>query len=318
MRRSLGWCDFCLTDLVAAAGATAIKLGDGPRERFRTRHNACGAVVDVSLPMMRRGGWVCQICKHLESGPRWRALGAVTQEWPVARQEQLLIAAGMRSLLPLADADGHDPINVECTQCGGVQVESLFGISEGLRLSWLPCSFCNAARFKPTTTTIADRFASLGMQLLEEFAGDPGRALHAVCRRCDAPRSVSWTAISSGTPPCLRCDGARLDPAAPHRVYLVQFAHLGDVGVFKVGITHCVDDARLHTHQRAGATVIDLIEVRDRATALALERQILDRYRTAAPVALRPDLLPGGGTTECWGAHAGHPDLAGELDSLTR
>ncbi|GAB3365980.1 hypothetical protein GCM10027300_41850 [Modestobacter lapidis] len=149
------------------------------------------------------------------------------------------------------------------------------------------------------------------MQLLDEFDGDPGRPLQAVCLRCDAPRTVAWTAVCSGTPPCIRCDGARLDPDAPHRVYLVLFAHLGDVGVYKVGITHCVTDDRLRVHERSGGVVLDTMQVRDRATALAIERRVLEHYLPAAAVALRPDLLPHGGTTECWSAHAGRPNLSG-------
>jgi hypothetical protein len=86
---------------------------------------------------------------------------------------------------------------------------------------------------------------------------------------------VAWTAICSGSPPCLRCDGTRLDPDTPHRVYLVHFPHLGDLGVYKVGITHCADDNRLKTHRRAGGVVLDTLRVRDRATALTLERRVL-------------------------------------------
>jgi hypothetical protein len=87
--------------------------------------------------MIRKGGWVCQMCKAYTAGPEWRLRGAATQEWPVARQEQLLVAAGMRSLLPLGDGDGHDSINYECLQCPGAGADSIFGISEGIRLSWL-------------------------------------------------------------------------------------------------------------------------------------------------------------------------------------
>ena len=125
-------------------------------------HNACAAVVDVSLAMLRRGGWTCQMCKWIELSPRNRRLGAVTQWWPVARQEQLLQAAGMRSLLPLGDADGDEPVNYECLDCGGAAADSLFGISEGLRLPWLPCAHCNAARFTPTTEKLASRCRAAG------------------------------------------------------------------------------------------------------------------------------------------------------------
>lgn len=307
--RTVGFCDECLTALTAACNATVVGLGDHARDRFRTRHNPCGAVVDVSLSMLRRGGWTCQMYKWIDLGPRNRALGAVTAQWPVARQEQLLRAASMRSLLPLGDADGEEPINYECLECGGAAADSVFGIAEGLRLSWLPCAHCNAARFKPTTTTIASRLHELGLRLLQDYTGDPGKPLQAVCHRCDTPRAVSWTSICSGAPPCLRCDGARLNPTAPHRVYLMHFPHLGDAGVYKIGITHCANDSRLRDHARNGGLLLHTVQVPDRATALHIERLILNHYQPIAPVSLRRDLLPQGGATESWSAHIGYPDL---------
>ena len=117
--RGMGYCDSCLTHLVEACDATVMRLGDGPRERFRTRHNPCGAVVDVSLAMIRRGGWVCQMCKrsgNLAQMRQWPWYGDHADVWPVARQEQMLAAAGLRPLQPLGDADKNTPINVECLE----------------------------------------------------------------------------------------------------------------------------------------------------------------------------------------------------------
>lgn len=311
VRRAIGFCDHCLTELIAKCDATPVTFGDEACARFRTRHNPCGAIVDISLPMIRRGGWVCQMCKWIQHGIENRRLGYpnLVGDWPVERQEQVLTAAGMRSLHPLGDQDGNDPLNVECLECGAAQADTLFGISEGIRLSWLPCTECNARRFKPTQETIGARFAALGLSLVGEFTGDPGRPLNATCTRCSTERSVSWSAICGGTPPCLRCDGSRLDPDAPHRVYLIEFPHLGECGVYKVGITHCANDNRLHNHEKAGGRVMKTIQVANRAAALAIERRILETYLPLAPVQLHRDLLPHGGTTECWSRHAGYPDL---------
>ncbi|MFJ1768511.1 hypothetical protein ACIOD2_49920 [Amycolatopsis sp. NPDC088138] len=52
------------------------------------------------------------------------------------------------------------------------------------------------------------------------------------------------------------------------------------------------------------------IEVPSRAAAFVIGRRILDTYLPVAPVALHRDLLPHGGTTECWSRNAGYPDLA--------
>lgn len=133
--------------------------------------------------------------------------------------------------------------------------------------------------------------------------------MEARCLRCGSDRIVSWSALSAGMPPCIRCDGRRLDPAAPHRVYLFLFPHLGAHGVYKVGITHCVDDRRLTQHRRVNGELLSLVTVRDRAAAFAIEASVLMKYQPIGPVAVGPADLPYGGATECWDAIAGYPDL---------
>lgn len=257
---------------------------------------------------MLRSGWVCQACK----------LGGMTRRgwvqgrgvWALERQEQLLTVAGFRPLAPLVDNCYADfPLNVECVQCGGAQTNSLHGLSEGVRLAWLPCSFCNADRFKPTEETIKARFEALHLALISPWTGDPGVGLDARCRRCGGHRIISWTALSV-SPPCIRCDGRRLDPEAPHRVYLFKFAHLGPHGVYKIGITNCSDDHRLAQHTKIKGQLLDIVTVRDRAAAFAIEASVLRKYQPTAPVSVSAADLPYGGATECWDAIAGYPDLA--------
>lgn len=305
-RRRLGFCDECLTRFAHAQSSDVIALGEDARARFRVRHTPCGAITDVSLPMLRHG-WVCRMCK----------LGGMTRRgwvqspgvWSLERQEQLMTVGGFRPLTPLVDNCYADfPVNVECLQCGGAQTDSLFGLAEGVRLSWLPCTFCNANRFKPTEETIRTRLRDLGLELRGPWAGDPGAGLDARCLRCCTDRVVSWSALGT-SPPCLRCDGRRLDPQAPHRVYLIEFAHLGPFGVYKVGITHCVDDRRLAQHRAVGGRVLQVVEVADRASAFAIETLVLRRFQPVAPAAVAPADLPYGGATECWDTLAGYPDL---------
>lgn len=219
--------------------------------------------------------------------------------------------AGLRPLTPLLEtAVGDTAVNVECTTCRGAQVDSLFGIAEGIRLSWMPCGFCNAERFKPTAEMVEARFHDLGLTLVSGWHGDPTVGLEATCHRCSSPRIVTWENLGSGAPPCLRCDGRRLDPDAPHRVYLIAFDRLGPRGVYKVGITHCADDRRLAQHATAGGRLLQVVEVQDRATALAMEAAVLRRYQPQAPALIAASDLPQGGATECWDSIAGYPDLA--------
>jgi hypothetical protein len=284
-----------------------LRLADDPRDRFRVRHSPCESITDVSLPMLRNG-WVCRFCKltNLTAGG-WLQSRTI---WSLDRQDQLLLVAGFTALAPLMDnAPGDHPVNVECNECGGAQSDSLFGFSEGVRLSWLPCTFCNHARFKPTHDRIRARFEDLGLDLVSEWTGDPKATLEATCRRCGTERRVSWATIATA-PPCLRCDGRRLDPEAPHRVYLFKFPRLGAHGVFKVGITHCVDDRRLAQHVGAGGELVQIVAVADRASAFAIERTVLERFRPLGPVTVSASDLPQGGASECWDAFAGYPALA--------
>ncbi|HEY4604275.1 MAG TPA: hypothetical protein VIH08_08055, partial [Blastococcus sp.] len=46
------------------------------------------------------------------------------------------------------------------------------------------------------------------------------------------------------------------------------------------------------------------------------ERRVLEHYLPAAAVSFPPELLPHGGATECWSAHAGYPDLADAAEEL--
>jgi hypothetical protein len=306
-RRRLGFCNDCLARFAGRHSATMLALADDPRGRFRVRHEPCDSVTDVSLPMLRNG-WVCQMCK-LNGMPasRWGGRNAI---WSLDRQEQLLVVAGFTPLIPLVDnVPADSAVNVQCNECGGAQTDSLFGLSEGVRLSWLPCTFCNQARFKPTHERIRTRFAELGLTLVSEWTGDPKVTLEASCSRCGSERRVSWSTIASA-PPCLRCDGRRLDPEAPHRVYLFKFPRIGAHGVFKVGITHCVDDRRLTQHVAAGGELVQVVDVADRATAFAIETTVLERFQILGPVTVSISDLPQGGASECWDAFVGHPDLA--------
>jgi hypothetical protein len=102
---------------------------------------------------------------------------------------------------------------------------------------------------------------------------------------------VSWSTVASA-PPCLRFDSRRIDPEAPHRVYLFKFPRIGGHGVFKVGITHCVDDRRLTQHIAAGGELVQVVDVPDRATAFAIETTVLERVQPMGPVAVSISDLP--------------------------
>lgn len=314
-RGRLGFCDDCLDDMAASQEAEIVHPGNDPRARFRVRHEPCGTTVDVSLPMLRRG-WVCRACKLTALTATGWIQGRAT--WTLHQQIELLQTAGFIPLHPLSNLSAGDlPLNVECLECGGAQVDSLFGISEGVRLSWLPCRFCNDQRFKPTASTVAGRFAALGLQLRSPWCGDPGAPLDAVCQRCGTTRHVSYSTVATA-PPCLRCDGRRLDPDAPCRVYLFRFDALGPRGVFKVGITHRADDRRLDIHVAAGGILIEVVEVENRRVALAVEASVLNAYRTLAPAVITHRDFPHGGWTECWDQVAGRPELRDHLPPRAR
>lgn len=85
--------------------------------------------------MIRRCGCVCQLRKWIQHEIKNRRLEYpnLVGNWPVERQEQVLAAAGMRSLHPLGGQYGNDPLNSECLECGTAQADTLFVVSEGTR-----------------------------------------------------------------------------------------------------------------------------------------------------------------------------------------
>ena len=128
----------------------------------------------------------------------------------------------------------------------------------------------------------------------------PGRALPSAA----APdRLVSWTALGSTATLPPHATGAGSTPQAPHRAAPRSSspAYGPSRCVYKVGITHCVDDHRLGQHLAAGGELLQVIDVLDRATAFAIETAVLAAYQTAAPPTLAPRTcrrvaLPNAGT----------------------
>ncbi|MBU2698821.1 hypothetical protein CCO04_27410 [Pimelobacter sp. 30-1] len=115
-----------------------------------------------------------------------------------------------------------------------------------------------------------------------------------------------WAAVQHDPAECPLCDRKHRFQNLPHRVYVVEFEHLE---VFKVGITHCLNDHRLNQHQRQGGRVVQCIQLQDWHTARRLERAVLEA--TAAHRArLSEAEFPQAGWTECWESGAIVVDLA--------
>ena len=138
-----------VSQLLTRSPATSSALGDDatrPGSESDSTSRA-GALTDVSLPMLRNG-WVC---RHVQARPGMTASRVGPRSpgaWSLERQEQLMTVAGLRPLRApwstISRADFPAQRRVPCS-VGGAQTDSLFGLSEGVRLSWLPCTFCNAA-----------------------------------------------------------------------------------------------------------------------------------------------------------------------------
>jgi hypothetical protein len=78
--------------------------------------------------------------------------------------------------------------------------------------------------------------------------------------------------------------------------------------VYKVGITHTADDARLRAHEVNGGILRQVITVPNRTTAFLVERWVLDKY-SKFQADVTADHFPQAGWTECWSVVGGYPNL---------
>lgn len=234
--------------------------------------------------------------------------------WPVQRTRAVFDAVDAELLGDPGDGDGLTPLAWRCRCCGYLDATPAERMEGQARSSWLVCHACNMQRLHQSPQPLVRYYSTRGLRLLSSPAKDRGVPYDAICERCGTRRRVSVMTLTSGSPPCLRCDGHSLDPEAPHRVYLFAFDALT---AYKVGITHCADDSRLRAHRGIGGALQEVVTMPDRATAVVLERLVLDRYRAAPAMSVSAHHFPHGGWTECWDMRAGHPSLAALAATLT-
>lgn len=319
--RATTWCDAHLAGLAAACGYTPAEPLADPKQRWLVVHDACGTPRHVSFASIRKAVTtaraeppVCGRCRWTEWArwvrtqvqPAWDRAGLpgpAHAEWTVQRQRAAFDACEGEPLEELHDGDGLDPVLWRCRNCGRIDCQPPERLSPEAR--WKECADCNNARLYNDLLRVRGSFTTRGLELLQDYPGDRDAPLVARCLRCGAPRTISLHQLTTGVLPCLGCDGTLLDPTAPHRVYLFHFPQLH---AYKVGITHARDDGRLQQHRSAGGILIDTVPTPNRAVALVLERDVLDRYR-AHPADVLPTDFPHGGWTECWNELAGYPDL---------
>lgn len=333
VRRSLTWCDDCLRCLCFERGYVPLEPLTDPKARWLVSHVACGKERYTNLRTIRTTEPVCPHCRWSAWGATVRAglwqnwqrhiitawatgsTGELTEllhnymaryVWSAERIRALFDTADAELLTEPEDGDGLDPLPWRCRRCGWIDALPAERMLGEARASWLVCRSCNQDRLHRDPAPLARYYQVRRLRLLATVAKDRAEAYNAECMRCGTLRRVSVGTLASGAPPCLVCDGRRLDPAAPHHVYLFEFPHLQ---AYKVGITHTADDSRLAKHRAAGGSLCEVVEVPNRATALLLERLILDQYRDH-PAEVAEHHFPQGGWTECWDSRVGRPSLA--------
>jgi hypothetical protein len=333
VRRSLTWCEPCLAALAQARGYTPAEPLTGPKQRWLLTHDACGKARHSNLATVRKTGPVCPTCKgrenatwvraevmptfamailraiavgDLEAAREYAGAFAHRYAWTAERIRELFASIDADLLDDAIEGDGLDPLSWRCQLCGNVDASAPERLLGAEHASWMPCRACDQQRLRHDPAALRRYFSTRGLELLSSPAADRSVAYDARCSRCGTGRRVSVMTLTSGSPPCLRCDGQHLDPSAPHRVYLFAFPLLS---AYKIGITHCEDDSRLRAHLAQGGQLLESVTVPDRAAAVMLERLVLDRFRRW-PADVHAGHFPQGGWTECWDARAGHPSLA--------
>lgn len=339
IRRSQTWCAACLAGFAHARGYSTEHTLTEPKQRWLLTHQACGRQRHSNLATVRKAEPVCPYCKWtawaasgradvlpkyaaaIVSAARAGDLAAASQYaqayahhyvWQPERTREVFSSVDAALLDEPVDGDGLDPLGWSCMRCGYIDAtppERMLGQASA---SWVVCHACNQQRLHQDPAPLVRYFSTRGLALVSTSAADRSVAYDAVCQRCGSARRVSVSTLTSGAPPCLRCDGQHLDPAAPHRVYLFHFPALR---AYKVGITHCADDSRLRAHAARGGDLVEVVTVADRSAAVVLERVVLDRFRLW-PAEVHVGHFPQGGWTECWSTAAGRPALADVLADL--
>ncbi|WP_430867431.1 BRCT domain-containing protein [Demequina aurantiaca] len=333
------WCLECIADFYRAGGAEPLEPWRDHKTRVPARCFECGYTTAYYFQyvLSKTTGTftepICRVChwdkwaEHLrvhrspletelfnllEADPNSAELAQAVNDfpqlvesianiwWPTERIKQTLelvhhdLVANTRE-----PNDGTRPVIARCQQC---QTESVFlmrRMDSELQGRWCACQSC--AQTKPRGTCPRDvqmGFERLGMRAVAPQIGtDVEQDLE--CLRCGTRRFTSLRQLLGGVVPCFECDGAA-KPSSPHKVYLFHFARWN---TYKVGITGAYKDSRLVLQKQRGGELVDLLEVPNRGTALAVESNVVRAVRpwpaTGEPVDQRVD-----GWTEMWDASA--------------
>lgn len=338
-RAKPAWCLECIAQFYRAGGMEPLEPWRDHKTRVRARCATCGYTTGYFFRYVlakTTGTYtepVCRVChwdnwaEHVRShrselettlvtllshDPRStevaQAVGAYPEVveaiaqvwWPTARIEKTLqlvhhdLVANTRE-----PNDGTRPVIARCQQCGTETVFLMCRMEAELSGQWCACQTCSQT--KPRGTCARDvrmGFERLGMRAVSPQIGTT-TAQDLECVRCGTRRFASLRQLLGGVVPCFECDGAS-NPSSPHKVYLFLFPRWN---TFKVGITGAYKDARLVLQEQRGGEMVDLIEVPNRGTALAVEANVVRAVRpwpaTGEPVDQRLD-----GWTEMWDASA--------------
>jgi hypothetical protein len=331
-RANPAYCTSCIDGLFCAVGLVPLEPFRKKNERRLTTCLECGVQLtyslDMILPTPSSGGVSrCDWCRMKKNGQAFRAnaemldratLGSAKMAelsgpallkfierrvWPRERVMRLFESLHMECVAQLPSAsDGFEPVHVRCMKCGRDSVHLPGRMEAYTKQGWCACYFCGGGK-GPCSEDVMRCFESRGLRIEDVVTRHD--KMHARCLRCESPRFVSLDQLRREVVPCYVCDGAA-DPTKPHRVYLFHFQ---DLRCFKVGITNAGNDDRLREHQRRGGVLQDVVQVNNRAAAVALEENILTAMAAYPSAATAAD-FPQNGWTETWADNAPGISLA--------
>ncbi len=149
------------------------------------------------------------------------------------------------------------------------------------------CPSC-AERIPVTREEWDRRIAVCGMEWIEY----PGRSSVQGIARCPScgyigPKYAQAASRGAG---CPVCTDPSFDPEAPSLVYLIT---LPDAGLMKIGKTNAAaKNDRLQVHRRRGWEVVQVWNTRAGAQASAIEREVIDYWRSRGVNAVNAEDVP--------------------------
>jgi hypothetical protein len=277
-------------ELAYAIGQEWLEQVKGTKSRARIRCKACGYE------------WLSR-ADSVQRGQRCRACAGnapITEE----QWKQRASASGLEWLAPVVGAKGK--VLARCLTC-----KHEWSVSPAVVRKGHGCPSCAGTMVQSQEVWDA-RAAAVGIEWLEPVGGTKSKT-GAKCLKCDHEWGARPDGVMGGKA-CPACSQHGISPVLPGRVYLITYQD----DRMKVGVMNQHTN-RLDQHVRRGWEIVDVWDVPDGETAVAIERATLAWWKSHGARKVKANDVPhrDGATETVWIGKIGPRDTTDEINTLT-